>query len=159
MAVGKTTLGRMVAKNRDLEFVDTDSIIENKNSMTINDIFEKKGEKFFRIEEKKEVLKLLKKNNCIIALGGGAFINKTIRENVLGNTISVWLDADIKILIKRSKWSQKRPLFNKEKNEKKLTELYMQRKNIYKLANHKIVCDKLHKKDIVKKITAIYEKY
>ena len=50
MAVGKTTLGKMVAKNHNLEFVDTDSIIENKNLMTINEIFEKKGEKFFRIE-------------------------------------------------------------------------------------------------------------
>ena len=159
MAVGKTTLGKMVAKNHNLEFVDTDSIIENKNLMTINEIFEKKGEKFFRIEEKKEVLKSLKKNNCVIALGGGAFINKTIRENILRNAISIWLDIDIKILIGRSRWSQKRPLLNEGKNQKKLSELYIQRKNIYKLANHKIICDKLHKRNIVKKITAIYEKY
>ena len=159
MAVGKTTLGKMVAKNHNLEFVDTDSIIENKNLMTINEIFEKKGEKFFRIEEKKEVLKSLKKNNCVIALGGGAFINKTIRENVLKNTISIWLDIDIKILIGRARWNQKRPLLNEGKNQKKLSELYIQRKNIYKLANHKIICDKLHKRNIVKKITAIYEKY
>ena len=159
MAVGKTTLGKMVAKNHNLEFVDTDSIIENKNSMTINEIFEKRGEKFFRIEEKKEVVKSLKKNNCVIALGGGAFINKTIRENVLKNAISVWLDIDIRILIERTKWSQKRPLLNEGKYQKKLSELYMQRKNIYKLADHKIICDKLRKRDIVKKITAIYEKY
>ena len=159
MAVGKTTLGKMVAKNHNLEFVDTDSIIENKNLMTINEIFEKKGEKFFRIEEKKEVLKSLKKNNCVIALGGGAFVNKTIRENVLKNTISIWLDIDIKILIGRTRWSQKRPLLNERKNQKKLSDLYVQRKNIYKLANHKIICDKLHKRNIVKKITAIYEKY
>ena len=63
MAVGKTTLGKMVAKNHDLEFIDTDAVIENKYSMSVNDIFEKKGEKFFRNEEKKEVLKQLKKNN------------------------------------------------------------------------------------------------
>ena len=49
--------------------------------------------------------------------------------------------------------------WNEGNSQKKLTNLYMQRKNIYKLANHKIVCDKLHKKDVVKKITAIYEKY
>ena len=65
MAVGKTTLGRMVAKNHNLEFIDTDTIIKNKYLMNINDIFKKKGEKFFRNEEKKEVLKQLKKNNCI----------------------------------------------------------------------------------------------
>jgi len=105
------------------------------------------------------VLKSLKKNNCVIALGGGAFVNKTIRENVLKNTISIWLDIDIKILIGRARWNQKRPLLNEGKNQKKLSELYIQRKNIYKLANHKIICDKLHKRNIVKKIAAIYEKY
>ena len=159
MAVGKTTLGKMVAKNHDLEFVDTDTVIENKYLMSINDIFEKKGEKFFRNEEKKEVLKQLKKNNCIIALGGGAFIDKSVRKSVLKSAISIWLDIDIEILTKRSKWSRKRPLLNERNSKKKLTDLYVQRKNIYKLANHKIICDKLPKKDIVKKITAIYEKY
>ena len=159
MAVGKTTLGKMVAKNHDLEFIDTDAVIENKYSMSVNDIFEKKGEKFFRNEEKKEVLKQLKKNNCIIALGGGAFMDKNVRKSVLKSAISIWLDIDIKILIERSKWSRKRPLLNEGNSQKKLTNLYVQRKNIYKFANHKIICDKLHKKDIVKKITAVYEKY
>ena len=55
--------------------------------MTISQIFEKKGESFFRIEEEKETLKCLKKNNCVISLGGGAFMNKNIRENVLKNCI------------------------------------------------------------------------
>ena len=112
MAVGKTTLGRMVAKNHNLEFIDTDTFIKYKYFMNIRDIFKKKGEKFFRNEEKKEVLKQLKKNNCIIALGGGAFINKTVRKNILKNAISIWLDVDIKILIERSKWSRRRPLLN-----------------------------------------------
>ena len=59
------------------------------------EIFEKKGEKFFRKEEEKEVLQSLKKNNCVIALGGGAFINKIVRENILKNAISIWLDINI----------------------------------------------------------------
>ena len=57
MGVGKTTLGRIVAKNQELEFIDIDSNVEKKNLMTINEIFKKKGEGFFRIEEEKEVLK------------------------------------------------------------------------------------------------------
>ena len=57
MAVGKTTLGRMVAKNQGLEFIDTDKHIEKKNLMSIKQIFERKGEKFFRMEEKNEILK------------------------------------------------------------------------------------------------------
>ena len=75
MGVGKTTLGRIVAKNQELEFIDIDSNVEKKNLMTINEIFKKKGEGFFRIEEEKEVLKSLKKINSVIALGGGAFMN------------------------------------------------------------------------------------
>jgi shikimate kinase len=159
MAVGKTTLGKIVAKNQCLKFIDTDAMIENKNSMTVKEIFELKGEKFFRMEEKKEVLKLLKINDCVIALGGGAFMDKTLRESILKNTISIWLDLNIKTLNKRSKWTQKRPLLKKEDNQKKLNELYSQRKNIYKLANHKIICDKMSKQDIVKKIITLYEKY
>jgi len=159
MAVGKTTLGKIVAKNQCLKFIDTDAMIENKNSMTVKEIFELKGEKFFRMEEKKEVLKLLKNNDCVIALGGGAFMDKTLRESILKNTISIWLDLNIKTLNKRSTWTQKRPLLKKEDNQKKLNELYSQRKNIYKLANHKIICDKMSKQDIVKKIITLYEKY
>ena len=159
MAVGKTTLGKIVAKKQELKFIDIDTSIEKKNSMTIKEIFKKKGENFFRMEEEKEVLKSLEKNNCVIALGGGAFMNKTLRENILKNSISIWLNVDIKTLSKRVKWNQKRPLLKQESNQKKLTELYTERKDIYKLADHKIVCDKLSKENIAKKIIALYEKY
>ena len=159
MAVGKTTLGKIVAKKQELEFIATDVNIEKKNLMAINEIFIKKGEKFFRTEEEKEVLKSLEKNNCIIAIGGGAFMNKTLRENILNNAISIWLDIDIKILSKRAKWNQKRPLLKKRDNIQKLKELYAKRKNVYGMANHKIACDYLSKEIIAKKIIALYEKY
>ena len=87
MGVGKTTLGKIVAKRLGLKFIDTDLIVEKKNSMKIDEIFEKKGEKFFRIEEEKETLKSLKKNKCVIALGGGAFVNKIVRDNILKKTL------------------------------------------------------------------------
>ena len=159
MAVGKTTLGKIVAKKQELKFVDIDANIETKNSMTIKEIFKKKGENFFRMEEEKEVLKSLKKSNCIIALGGGAFMNKTVRENILKNAISIWLNVDLKTLNKRIKWNKKRPLLKEENNQKKLIELYTERKGVYKLANHKIACDNLSKQNIAEKIIALYEKY
>ena len=159
MAVGKTTLGKIVARKLELEFVDTDANIEKKNSMSIKDIFKKKGEKFFRFEEEKQVLKSLKKDGCVIALGGGAFINQKIRENVLKNTISIWLDANIKLLSERTRRNQKRPLLKQGNSEKILKKLYEERKKIYKLANHKITCDKLNKKNLAKKIISLYEKY
>ena len=118
MAVGKTTLARIVAKKYNLKFVDTDANIRKKNSMSIAEIFEKKGENFFRKEEEKEVLKSLKDSNCVIALGGGAFINKTVRENVLKNAISIWLNIDIETLNSRIKNNYKRPLLKKENNQR-----------------------------------------
>ena len=159
MAVGKTTLAKIVAKRQGLEFIDIDTNIEKKNSMTIKEIFRKKGEKFFRMEEENEVLKSLEKNKCVIALGGGAFMNKTLRESILKKAMSIWLDVDMKTLNKRSKWNQKRPLLQKENNQKILKELYDERKSIYKLANHKIECDKLSKGTIAEKIIVLYEKY
>jgi len=159
MGVGKTTIGKIVAKKQGMEFIDTDENIEKKCSMNSSKIFKEKGEEFFRIEEEKEVLKSIKKNNCVIALGGGAFINVAIRNTILKNAISIWLDADLKTLNKRIKWNKKRPLLNKEDNQKKINELYSERKNIYKLANHKIDCDNLDKENITKKIIIFYEKY
>ena len=159
MAVGKTTIARIVAKKHKLKFVDIDQNIQKKNSMSIKEIFKKKSENFFRKEEEKEVLKSLKRDNCIIALGGGAFINKNIRENILKNAISIWLDLDIETLNNRVNQNYKRPLLNKDNNRTKLKQLYAERKNIYELANHKIECSRLSKKRIVDKIIEIYEKY
>jgi len=157
MGVGKSTIGRIVAKKLNMEFIDADENIEKKFSMKIVDIFEQKGEKFFRAEEEKEVLKLLKKNNCVIALGGGAFINENIRDCVLKNSVSMWLDIDLKIINERTKWNEKRPLLNNENSQKKINELYQARKDIYRRANYKIDCNNLDKDNITKKIIIFYE--
>ena len=158
MGVGKSTLGKIVAKKQSLEFIDTDLVIERKFSMKISEIFKKKGEKFFRQEEEKEILKILKKNSFVVAVGGGAFINKTIRNNILKNAISIWLDVNLKTINKRVAWNKNRPLLNKENIKKKISKLYDERKNIYKLANHKISCDNLSKENIIKRILFLYEK-
>tara|TARA_B100000029_G_scaffold502037_1_gene576598 strand:+ start:573 stop:1085 length:513 start_codon:yes stop_codon:yes gene_type:complete len=157
MGVGKSTLGKIIAKKQGFEFIDTDRKIEEKCSMKISEIFRKKGEKFFRLEEEKEVLKCLKKNNCVIALGGGAFLNNIVRSNILKNTVSVWLDSNLSTLNRRTQWSKKRPLLNKGDNYKKIIELYAERKNIYKLADYKINCNNLSKEKISKKIIEYYE--
>ena len=158
MGVGKTTLGKILAKNYKLGFVDIDSKIEEKTMMSINEIFEKKGEKFFRNEEEKEVLKLIKKRDCVLAFGGGTFINDLIRNNVLKNSISVWIDVDLKTLNKRIKWNRKRPLLDSKNNQKIISQLYTKRKSIYKLANYRIDCSNLDKKSIADKIIVFYEK-
>ncbi len=157
MGVGKSTLGKIVAKRRGLKFIDTDLNIEKKCSMKISEIFKKKGEDFFRLQEEKEVLGSLKKNKCVIALGGGAFMNKSVRDTILKNSISIWLDINLKTLSKRIKWNKKRPLLNEKNIEKKIKTLDDKRRNIYKLAKHKINCNDLSKKSIVDKILIFYE--
>ena len=159
MGVGKSALGRIVAKKLNLEFVDTDLNIEKKYSMKIRKIFENKGEKFFRLEEEKEVLECLKKNKTVIALGGGAFMNKNIRNSILKNSLSFWLDLNLKIINKRIKWNNKRPLLKQKNSEEIIKKLYSVRKNIYKLAKYKINCNNLAKGDIAKKIIFFYENY
>ena len=157
MAVGKTTVGKIVAKKQGLEFIDTDSVIEKECGMKIAEIFNTKGESFFRTKEEEEVLKTLKKTNCVIALGGGAFINKSIRNNILGSATSIWLDIDLKVLNERIKWNKKRPLLNEYNNQKRINEIYAERKSIYKLADYKILCNDLTEESIAKKIITYYE--
>ena len=159
MGVGKSTLGKIVAKKLNLKFVDTDLNIEKKWSMKISEIFENKGEDFFRIEEEKEVLECLKKNKIVLALGGGAFMNKNIRNLILKNSLSFWLNLNLKTVNKRVKWNKKRPLLNHQNTEEIIKKLYSERKNIYKLAKYKINCDKISKEKIVEKIIFFYENY
>ena len=158
MGVGKSTIGKIVAKKQDLKFIDTDVNIEKKRSMKISEIFENKGEKFFRLLEEKEVLESLKKSECVIALGGGAFMKKTARDRILKDSVSIWLDINLKTLNRRVKWNKKRPLVNEEDSQTKINKLYAERKNIYKLAKHKINCNNLSKENIADKIIILYEK-
>jgi shikimate kinase/shikimate kinase/3-dehydroquinate synthase len=157
MGVGKSTLGKIVAKQLNLKFIDTDLNIEKKWSMKIWEIFENKGENFFRIEEEKEVLECLKKDKTVLALGGGAFMNKNIRNLVLKNSLSFWLDLNLKTIAIRVKWNKKRPLLNQQNAEEIIKKLYLKRKNIYKLAKYKINCNKMTKEEIAKKIIFFYE--
>ena len=138
--------------------MDVDQIIEKEEGCKISDIFEKKGEIYFRQIEEKISLKLLRSNKKIISLGGGGFINDNIRNEVLSNNISFWLNWDNTTLINRIKRSKKRPIaFNSTENE--IKKLISERSKIYSIANYKINCEKFSKNEIVKKILDIYEKY
>ena len=157
MGSGKSSLGSLISKKLNLDFYDTDYVIEKKTGMKISKIFKEKGESFFRRVEEKISLEILKKDNIVIALGGGAFLNKKIMEEILKNHLSFWLKWNDKILIQRIKNSQKRPLaFNLDDNE--LTNLIKKRSKIYSKAKFKINCNSLTKNQIVNKIMNIYEK-
>ena len=156
MGSGKTSLGSLVSKKLKLDFFDIDKIIEKELKLSIPEIFRDKGENFFRDIEEKTSLKILKKRNCIISLGGGAFLNKKIRIEILTNHISFWLRWDNKTLIKRIKKSYKRPVaFNLSNIE--LVDLIKKRSIFYAKALYTINCDNLTKNEITQKVLNIYE--
>ena len=155
MGSGKSSIGNLVSKKLDLPFIDVDSLIVENTGMDISEIFERKGENYFRNLEEKITLKTLKNGGNVISLGGGGFINEKIKKEVLSNHFSFWLNWDESILLKRIKDSQKRPLaFNS--SDHKIKQLIKKRSKIYSEAQFKINCNNLLKTEIVKKIIKIY---
>jgi len=156
MGSGKTSIGLIISKKLHLKFVDIDQEIETELGMEISKIFDNKGEEYFREIEEKVTLKILKKQNTVISLGGGAFLNQNIKREVLKNHISFWLNWKPETLISRINRSAKRPVaFKATKNE--LYELIIKRSKVYSMALYKVNCDNLKKNEIIKKILKIYE--
>ena len=158
MGSGKSTIGLSLSKKLNANFFDIDKIIEIEQNMKINDIFAKKGEKFFRNIEEKTTLNALKSHNSIISLGGGSWLNEKIRkETTINNNVSFWLNWDTRIILKRIKKNNKRPLI-KSLNDSEIVRLILKRSKIYAKANYEINCNKLTKDKIIKKILNIYER-
>jgi len=157
MGSGKSTIGYFLSKSTDLIFVDVDKAIEKKTGLKIIDIFEKKGEVYFRNLEEKITLNLLKEEKKILSLGGGAFLNNNIRNEISENSLSFWLNWKSSTIIKRIYKNNKRPLaFHSSKND--LRKLIAKRSKVYSEANYRINCESLSKSMIVKKIINLYEK-
>ena len=157
MGVGKTTIGKVLSEHLSMEFLDVDTIIEKKLNLTVQKIFEKNGEAFFREVEEEVTLQTLKDKNKIISLGGGAFMNPKIRDCVISNTKSYWLYLDLNLLEKRLINSRKRPLLINKNIRLDLEKIYNERKSTYSLANYKIDCNNLSTDLITKKIITLYE--
>jgi len=156
MGSGKSSIGSLVSKKLKIPFIDIDSVIVKNTRMSVSEIFEKKGENYFRNLEEKITLKYLKKIRNVISLGGGGFINTKIRQEILSNNFSFWLNWDESILIKRIKDSKKRPLAFKS-TDQEIRAIIKSRSKIYSNAQFKINCNNLTKTEIVKKIIKIYE--
>ena len=156
MGSGKTSQGLLLSKRLRLDFFDIDKIIEQELKSTISEIFKNKGENFFRQAEEKITLKILKNKKGIISLGGGAFLNKKIRQEVLTNHSSFWLKWENKTLIKRIKNSYKRPIALKLTNNE-LLDLIKKRSNFYSKALYKVNCENFTKNELTQKIIDIYE--
>ena len=156
MGSGKTSIGILISKKLNLQFYDIDQIIEKELKMSISDIFNTRGEKFFRDLEERTTLKILKKRSVVVSLGGGAFINKKIRDEILKNHFSFWLSWNFKTLIRRIQNNSKRPIAVKS-SPGELIDLIKKRSIIYSKSKYKINCERLSKNEIVNKVRKIYE--
>ncbi len=158
MGVGKSTIGKILAKKLEYNFIDIDKLIEDKEGLSINLIFKNKGESHFRKIENEMTLAELKRENSVISLGGGAFLNNVIRRNAKKFSIIFWLDVPIDELIKRLRKSKQRPLLINQKLSEAVKKIYFERKKIYNTADYRIKCKSFKSEEIAQKIFNLYEK-
>tara|TARA_Y100001958_G_scaffold82361_1_gene55727 strand:- start:1847 stop:2350 length:504 start_codon:yes stop_codon:yes gene_type:complete len=153
MGSGKTSVGKELAKELNLTFIDIDEEIEKKYRMSIPKIFQTKGEFFFRKIEENMSCKFIDGKPGIISIGGGGFLNKKIRSNIKKNAISIWINTSLDRIYQRlDKSKNKRPLLNYNDLKKSIKEIYDKRIPIYKKADYTIQTKSDNKKIIVKKI-------
>ena len=136
MGSGKTTIGLHLAKKLDVPFVDSDKVIEEQAGYAISEIFERDGEQFFRKVEAKTIAEILGRNEiCVLATGGGAFMNEETRKILKEKSISIWLNASLNILIDRLEHNNTRPLLTNVDKKQMLQKLMDERYPIYAQAD------------------------
>jgi shikimate kinase len=116
MGAGKSSIGRRLAGRLGIPFIDADTEIESAAGMTIPEIFEKHGEPYFRAGEARVIARLLDNGPQVLATGGGSVIDPQTRALIGEKSISIWLKADIDVLMKRTKRRNDRPLAQKIKD-------------------------------------------
>ena len=116
MGAGKSSIGRRLASRLGIPFIDADTEIESAAGMTIPEIFEKHGEPYFRAGEARVIARLLDNGPQVLATGGGSVMDPQTRALIGQKGISIWLKADIDVLLKRTKRRNDRPLVEKIKD-------------------------------------------
>jgi len=135
MGAGKTRLGRILAESLKLPFIDTDIEIEKAAGITIEEIFNNFGETYFRNGEQKVINRVLNGEPSILATGGGAFMNSVTRKKIEKFGISIWLRADINLLVKRTGSRSGRPLLKNGNRREILSKLMKERYPVYSEAD------------------------
>ncbi len=129
MGAGKSSIGRRLAGRLGIPFIDADTEIENAAGMTIPEIFDKHGEPYFRAGEKRVIARLLDNGPQVLATGGGAVMDQNTRDLIHIKGISVWLKADLDVLLKRTKRRNDRPL------AERIKDLLPQREPVYSMSD------------------------
>jgi shikimate kinase len=148
MGAGKSRIGSMLAMKLSLPFMDSDREIEKAAGCTIAEIFERDGEDFFREVEHRIITRLIDNGVKVLSVGGGAITNPETERLIRKNALSVWLRADIDILVKRTSGSANRPLLTGRDSAEVLRSLAVKREPAYSRAD--IIVDSL---DVPQKTT------
>lgn len=135
MGAGKSSIGRRLAQRLGLPFVDADTEIEAAAGATIEEIFQRHGEAAFRDGERRVIARLLEQPAHVLATGGGAFMDSSTRALIRARAISVWLRADIELLLSRVARRSNRPLLKKGDPRAVLEQLIAERYPIYAQAD------------------------
>ena len=135
MGAGKSTIGKIFARNIDFQHIDSDHEIIKITKKSINNIFKNHGEGYFRNFEEKIVLNLLEKKNVVLSLGGGVVLRKLIRDKLKKNSITFFLDVELSELEKRLEKSTNRPLLMNVNIKEKVKELDIARRKYYLLSD------------------------
>lgn len=131
MGCGKSTVGRRLANRLDLPFVDADTEIERAAGKAIPEIFATHGEAYFRDGERRVIARLLSEGGHVLATGGGAFMDPTTRALIRARGVSVWLKADLDVLMKRVRKRGNRPLLQTPDPEGAMRALMDERYPVY----------------------------
>jgi len=154
MGSGKSSIGRRLAARLAIPFVDADSEIEAAAGMSITEIFDKHGEPYFRAGETRVIARLLDHGPQVLATGGGAFMNAETRAAIRAKAISIWLKAELDVLMRRIKRRTDRPLLRTEDPGATLTALIAQRYPVYAEADVTVLSREVPHDTIVDEIVA-----
>ncbi len=141
MGAGKTAVGRAVATRLGVPFLDSDSEIERAANQSVQEIFARDGERFFRQRESEVVARLLETQRVILSTGGGVYLAPVNRENISAHGVALWLNADIDLLWQRVRHKDTRPLLRTSNPRATLAEIYAARTPIYAMAELSVCCD------------------
>jgi len=152
MGAGKTVSGKELSKRLGMLFIDSDDIIVEREKRSINDIFAKSGEPYFRKIEKEVIKELSGRDGLVIACGGGAVLDKENMENLRKNGVIIYLYAKPDVIYQRTRAYSHRPLLNVEDPKKEIEKILDARQQFYGQADFTIDTSELEIEDVVDKI-------
>ncbi|MFQ5770133.1 MAG: shikimate kinase [bacterium] len=162
MAAGKSTVGKILANKLQRQFLDTDELIEHKTGQSIPEIFQTKGETYFRQVESEIVQSVAKNRDSVIAVGGGAVLSQNNWRLITQTGCTIYLEWNLSLLLPRILHDHSRPVVSNKisvLNSAEITNLFNSRKTRYQQADYSIMCDNnMTPSEIALKILSLFER-